>query len=141
MFLTGSLNATLTGAITDGAAGTIQVQQVGSGTLILANSGNTYTGATIVSAGTLQVGTVASAGSVGGATGLIEVGNGGTLAIVNIGGPIANVLANNITNNSSGTGTVLVNSANTNTLSGVCFSDGVVIAIALDSKCAWARRS
>ena len=108
---------TLSGAI----VGLGTLSQTGTGTTILTNAGNTYAGATTVSAGTLQIGTAGTAGSVG--AGNISVRTGGTLLVVNIGGPVVNVLANNISNTVGGAGSVSVNSANTNTLSGI-LSDG-----------------
>ena len=103
-------NLTLSGALTDGAAGTLALTQGGSATTILANAGNTYTGGTCVMNGTLFIGSTTSAGSIG--TGAIGVGNGGILSLVNISG---NTLANDV----SGTGTLNFNSANTNTVSGL----------------------
>ncbi|MCE9609619.1 MAG: autotransporter domain-containing protein [Chthoniobacter sp.] len=109
---------TLTGTLTNGAAGTLFLANQGPGTAILTNSGNTFTAGTLITGGTLQIGTSTQVGSVG--TGVITVGTGGTLLIVNT---VGNALAMNITNTAGGTGTVNVNSANNNTLSGV-LSDG-----------------
>lgn len=106
----------LTGTITDGA-GQLDLLQSGAGTTTLSNAGNTYTGSTTVNAGTLQIGKTGVGGSIG-ATSAVFVNTGGTLSIVNIGGPVPNTLGNAISNNLGGTGTVLVNSVNTNTLSG-----------------------
>ena len=118
-----ALPTTLTGAITDGAAGTIALTQNGPGALILANTGNTYTGANTVTGGTLQIGTAVTAGSLGSAA--VVIGTGGTLSIVNIGGPVVNTFANNVTGAAvAGVGTLNVNSANTNLLTGI-LSDGV----------------
>ncbi len=114
---------TLSGAITGGGA----FSQTGAGTTILTNAGNTYGGATTVSNGKLQIGDAVSGGSIGAAN-PVTVGTGGTLAIVNIGGPVANTLANNITG-SAGAGTVLVNSANTNILSGVLSNGGGTLSL------------
>lgn len=110
---------TLTGTITNGAAGTVQVSVTGTGTLVLGNSGNTYTGPTNVTNGTLQVGTAALVGSIG-ATSAVDVRTGGRLLLVNA---VGNTFTNNVTNGAAGSGTVEVNSANTNTLSGIV-SDG-----------------
>src|SRR6202012_693743 len=87
--------------------------QSGTGTTILTNAGNTFTGAILVSKGTLQIGTAAAIGSIG--TASIGLGTGSTLALTNLAG---NSLANAISNLSSGTATVLINSAKGNTLSG-----------------------
>ena len=118
---TGSTTTTtLTGAITDGT-GKVAVEARGAGaTLILANANNTYTGdggnfVTVAqAAGTLQIGTTTQAGSVG--TGNITVTGGGTVVLVNIAG---DTLANNVIDTSVGAGTLNVNSARTNTISGV----------------------
>ena len=127
---TSTFATTLTGALTDAGGGTtLALTQNGSGTTTLVNAGNTYTGATTVLQGTLQVGTAGLVGSVGSqapATGIV-VGTGGTLTIVNTTG---NALANNITNGVGGAGTVIVNSALTNTLSGA-LTDGGAGTLAL----------
>ncbi len=114
-----STTNTLTGQITDGA-GRIQVAAVSAtGTLILANANNAFTGGVgATSNGTLQIGTATTVGSVGTTANVVEIGNGGTVVLVNIGTAANNTLANNI-DNFSGTGTFQVSSANTNTLSGV----------------------
>jgi filamentous hemagglutinin family protein len=57
-----SASQTLAGAIT----GTGQFEQAGSGTTILTSAGNTYTGATTISGGVLQIGNASAAGSLGG---------------------------------------------------------------------------
>ncbi len=106
---------TLTGTLTNGALGTLAVTQNGTGTTVLANAGNTYTGATTVSKGTLRIGTSALAGSIG-ATSAVSVSNGAILNLVNVNG---GVFANNVTNGVGGVGSVSVNSPNTNTLSGL----------------------
>ncbi|MCX6979269.1 MAG: autotransporter domain-containing protein [Verrucomicrobia bacterium] len=125
---TGTLE--LSGTITNsgGGGGTLKLTQFGSGTTILSNVGNTYSGGTLVSAGTLQVGKDIAAGSVGSAD--IIVRSGGKLSLVNLNG---NALTNNITNGVAGTGTVEVNSANTNTLSGT-LTDGAAGTLALVQK-------
>ena len=56
--------------------GTRSLAKLGSGTLVLAGTGNTYNGSTWVTAGTLQI-----AGTLG-SGGLVSVPSGGTLAIV-----------------------------------------------------------
>jgi fibronectin-binding autotransporter adhesin len=115
----------LNGAITN-TGGNVAVTQDGTGTLVLANAGNTYTGATsVLSAGTIQVGTPALPGSMGlqaPATAAV-VNAGGTLALVNLNG---NALANAISNGGAATsGTVLINSVNNNTLNGNITNAGV----------------
>ncbi len=125
---TGTLE--LSGTITNsgGGGGTLKLTQFGSGTTILSNTGNTYSGGTLVSGGTLQVGKAIAAGSVG--TADISVISAGTLSLVNL---IGNALTNNITNGIVGTGTVEVNSANTNTLSGA-LTNGAAGTLALVQK-------
>ena len=53
----------------------------GQGVLILTNAANTYTGGTDITDGTVQIGTTAAAGSIGGGT--VSIASGGTLALVN----------------------------------------------------------
>jgi autotransporter-associated beta strand protein len=67
-------------------------------------------------------GATGAAGSLGGAN--VSVSGGAALTLVNIGGPVANTFANNVSNTVGGTGTVIVNSANTNTLSGALTDGG-----------------
>ena len=116
---------TLSGALTDsstgqvGQTGTLSLTQSGAGTTILTNTGNTYAGTTTISNGTLQVGTVSTAGSIG--HGTITVTNNSTLSLVNLTG---NVFASSVTNGTGGTvGTLLINSANAINLSGA-LTDG-----------------
>lgn len=111
----GTQNLTLAGsapailASTTGLKNTIGVPLVGShgltvggvGTIALTNTANTYTGGTTVDGGTLQIGDVISAGSVG--PGIISVGNGGTFALWKLSGTS---FGSNITNNLGGLGTV-----------------------------------
>ena len=104
---------TLSGALTDGA-GTLALTQSGTGTTILTNSGNTYSGATTVSAGVLQIGTATAAGSIG-ANSAISVGTNGTLSLINLG---SNTFASNVTNNVGGTGTLAIGTSSTVTLGG-----------------------
>ncbi|HEY3898205.1 MAG TPA: autotransporter-associated beta strand repeat-containing protein [Chthoniobacter sp.] len=104
----------ISGSLTDGGAGQLSFTQTGLGSTILTNSGNTYSGATGVSNGTLQIGVAATAGSIG-AGSAVSVSAGGNLFLVNVAG---NTLDNNITNGVLGQGTVLINSTNSNTLSG-----------------------
>ncbi len=117
-----ALPTSLTGAITNGA-GQIALTQNGPGAIILNNVGNTYTGANTINSGIVQIGTSLTAGSIGSAD--VEIANGGSLVVVNIGGPTANVLANNVTGSNlvGGVGTLNVSSANDNLLTGT-LNDG-----------------
>ncbi len=69
---------TVSGALTDGASGQLALNQSGTGTTILTNT-STYTGATGVSGGTLQIGNGA-AGNITGTSG-VTVGTAGALAL------------------------------------------------------------
>ncbi|MEP6668965.1 MAG: autotransporter-associated beta strand repeat-containing protein [Chthoniobacter sp.] len=120
----GVASLTVSGTVTDGAAGNVSVT-VGTnfgGPVIFTNPGNTYSGITSIFSGALQIGTAGQAGSMG--SGSVFLDGGATLTIANIGGPVANTLSNNVRGpDSFGTGSVTVNSSNTNTLSGN-FIDG-----------------
>ena len=107
-------NFTLSGALTDGAAGQLAVDISLGGTIILTNPANSSSGQTTVSQSTLQIGTTSTAGSLG-ASSPVQVHLGGTLTLVNVAG---NTLANNISDSGGATGTVIVNSAQNLTLSG-----------------------
>ena len=97
----------------------------GAGTLILTNGANTYTGGTNISAGVVQIGTTAAAGSIG--AGTIVVSGDGTLSLVNIKG---NILANNVTNGAGEMGTLNINGTAVNTISGA-LTDSVSDPLAL----------
>ena len=125
---TGTLNIdstntnTLSGTLTNGA-GTLAFDQSGTGTTILTNSGNTYTGVTAITDGTLQVGTSTLAGSIGNTSAVTL--SGATLSLVNVN---SGIFANNITDGTASTvGTVVINSAKSTTLSGN-LSDGSALA-------------
>jgi autotransporter-associated beta strand protein len=92
------------------------VTQSGTGTTILSNA-NTYTGATVVSAGTLQIGN-GTTGSID-ASSAVSTVSGATLAVN---------LANNtsLTNAVANEGTVNATGANTNTLGGIISGAGGV---------------
>ena len=126
LLVTSANTTTITGALTDGALGTLAVTQSGAGTTVLTNSANTYSGATKVTKGTLRIGTTAAAGSIG-ATSAVSVSNGGVLALVNVSG---NTFSNNVSNGVGGVGKLTFNSANTNTVSGL-LSNGATGQLAL----------
>jgi autotransporter-associated beta strand protein len=105
---------TISGLLSDGATGQLTLSQTGAGTTILTNGGNSYSGATTVSKGVLQIGATSAAGSLG-PTSTVTVGSGGVLTVTN---PAGGLLPNNITNALSGAGTVLINSPGTIKLSG-----------------------
>ena len=120
---------TLGGTLTNGALGTLALTQSGTGTTILTNAGNTYTGATTVSAGTLQIGTGVNAGSIGSAA--VAVTTGGILSLINVGGPVANTFSNAVSNGVLGNGTVNVGGiTNPLIISGV-LSDGAAGTLSL----------
>ena len=70
---------TLSGALTDGTTGTLALTQSGTGTTILTSAGNTFSGATTISKGTLQIGTATAPGSLG-ANSPVTVDPGTTLS-------------------------------------------------------------
>lgn len=112
---------TITGRLFEnGLSGVMTLTQTGTGTTILASTGNTYRGDTIVSRGTLQIGTATFGGSVG-VGNTVNVGTGGSLSVVNTG---VTAFAANVTNGLGGTGTLAVNSTGTITVYGN-LSDGV----------------
>ncbi|MEO6752572.1 MAG: autotransporter-associated beta strand repeat-containing protein [Chthoniobacteraceae bacterium] len=114
-------NNTLTGSIAT-FAGTIALNQIGTGSTTLTNALNAINGGVTVSNGSLIIGTavlpsrIDAAGAAG-----VSVGTNGVLTLVNL---VGNAMANNITNGIGGTGLVNVNSANTNTLSGILSNGG-----------------
>ena len=115
---------TLSGTLSDGAAGKLALTQSGSGTTILTGT-NTYSGATTIPDGTLQVGN-ATAGSIGGSS-AISVSGGGILSLVNVNG---GTFTNGVSNNVGGIGTVSIDSTGTTTLSGA-LTDGSSAHLAL----------
>ena len=128
LLISGSATLTLSGALTD-AGGPLALTHNSSGTTILTNLNNTYSGPTTINSGILQIGTATTAGSIG--AGAVGVNSGGTLSIMNLGGnPSGDTFANNVTNGVGGVGTVNVNSANTNILSGT-LTDGAAGTLTL----------
>ncbi|HSH95408.1 MAG TPA: autotransporter-associated beta strand repeat-containing protein, partial [Roseimicrobium sp.] len=116
---------TLTGALTDNGTNLLGVTQSGSGVTILKNTQNTYSGATTVAAGTLQIGIATAAGAIGGNSS-VSLLNSSTLSLVNVSG---NTLANNIDHSSSGSGLVNVNASVGVTLSGTISNSGGLLAL------------
>ncbi len=120
-------NNTLAGSIT-AAAGTITLNQIGSGTTTLTNAANAINGGVTVSDGGLTIGTGALPSRIDAAgTATVNVGTGGVLTLVNL---VGNAMANNISNGIGGAGLVNVNSGNNNTLSGI-LSNGATGTLAL----------
>jgi fibronectin-binding autotransporter adhesin len=107
--------------------GTRGLTKLGAGTLLLAGTGNTYTGATLVSAGTIQVsGTLASGG-------LVTVPTTGTLDVVT-GGSIARdvILSGGLLNLSGSLGpatTLTLDSGTVNVLSATAAAGIVVLPV------------
>jgi len=66
------------GVLSDGPTNKLWLNKAGDGTLVLLNA-NTYTGATLVSGGTLQIGNGGSGASIGGTSG-VTLSNNATLA-------------------------------------------------------------
>lgn len=105
---------TLSGALTDNGTDQLSVAQSGTGTTILTNAHNTYSGATSVTAGNLQVGTTTAAGSIG-ANSAIALSNNSTLTLVNVFG---GAVPNSVTSSSPNASALNVNSAGTVSLTG-----------------------
>lgn len=123
----GSANTTtVSGTLTDNGTDQLSVLQSGTGTSILTNAHNTYSGSTTISGGTLQIGTTTAAGSIG-ANSAINFSNNGTLLLVNVAG---NTLGNNINDLSPGTAVVNVNSTSTLTLSGTISNASGLVSVA-----------
>ena len=91
--------------------------KVGTGTFTLTSLTNTYTGATTVSAGTLQIGDGGADGSIG--TGAITIGSSGTLAFDSTS---SFTLANNI----SGGGALVITGGANMTYTGVDSASGAL---------------
>lgn len=121
-------NFTLSGALSGGNGFT----KSGAGTLILTGANN-YSGDTTISAGTLQVGSGALAGSLG--TGNVSVSSGATLAFDSSASQsLAGVLSGAGSLVKSGTGTLTLNGANalfsgTTTINGGTISIGNASAL------------
>jgi autotransporter-associated beta strand protein len=113
---------TLSGTLADGVSGSLALTQNGTGTTILTNAGNTYSGATQVQRGTLQVGTT-TAGSIG-LESAVTVLSGATLKLVKVAG---NEIFNAITENLGGT--VLLDPIGTLKVDGAISGAGSVLAM------------
>lgn len=75
-----TVDSGVTATVASVVAGSAGITKVGSGTLVLNNAGNTYTGGTIVSTGTLAVSSDGSLGAVPGAAATnVTLGAGATL--------------------------------------------------------------
>jgi autotransporter-associated beta strand protein len=126
-----TLNNTISGPLTDGGGGSsLVLQQSGTGTTIVTNANNNYSGGTIVSKGTLQIGTTGAsglAGSLGGDS--VFVLPGATLALVNVSGGTLNDAISG-SKATSGSGLINVDSAQTLTLGGA-IADGTTGLLAL----------
>jgi autotransporter-associated beta strand protein len=112
-----TLTNTVSGQLTDGATGQLFLLQEGTGTTILTNPNNTYSGNTILSKGTLQIGTAGTSGVAGSLSpnSPVSVFSGAALALVNVSG---GVVSTSISNTSGGSGLLTINSAHNLTLSG-----------------------
>ena len=125
--LTGSGSAQLTsnaaydvetGTVGIGLAGNVGLNKTTAGTAILIGA-NTYTGATTISGGTLQLGNGGSPGSLSSSTSIV-VNSGGTLD-VNRSGSVS------FTNQLSGNGTLVKDGAGTLTMTGNSFSGNLLV--------------
>ncbi|HEY3900509.1 MAG TPA: autotransporter-associated beta strand repeat-containing protein, partial [Chthoniobacter sp.] len=111
-------------------SGTVSVPVVQStaGTTIMANGSLPYTATTTVSAGTLQVGNATTTGNLGNSI-PVTVTGGGKLTLVNLDSS-ENPFTDTISNGVSGVGSVIINSTQFITLTGV-ISDGAAGQISL----------
>jgi len=146
---------TLSGTLTDGGNGQLALLQNGAGTTIVANasapdappnSGNTYSGGTTITRGTLQVGTAAAGGSLG--TGPVTVSGTGTLNLLRVSdspspvttlvsnwsGTLVNMadFSNNIADGVNGTGSVVLDPVSSLTASGVISGAGSVTNVGMN---------
>ena len=125
---TGSLLETIqsgTNFLSGSISGQGEFIQNTSATTILLGT-NTYSGETLIEAGTLQIGTPGTAASIAN-TSKVAIANGGVLTLVNVAG---GTFAAHVFDPGAG-GTLNVNSANTITLSGTLVDGGVAGTIAL----------
>ena len=103
--VTGSGPITLSGAIANGASGTVKLTKSGTGSLILSNTANTYTGGIVISgtSGTVTATTTNGTNVTGMGTGAVSIGSGSILNLLS-----ANVVnaATTINNTFTGTGTL-----------------------------------
>ncbi len=109
-----SMTNTLSGLLSDGAAGTLALTQGGLGTTILTNN-QSYTGQTNINAGTLQLGEAGVGGGLSGASNIINNG------ILDFQGANATPYTNVI----SGSGAIAKGQTNTLTLSGANSYEGL----------------
>lgn len=96
-------------------SGSGSLWQIGTGTTILTNAANNILGGTNVSAGRLTIGTAVEPSRLDDGTSAVNVGKGGMLTLVNL---VGNTLSNNISNDLEDGGSIVVASANNNTLLG-----------------------
>ena len=114
------LTVTLSGALTDGAAGQLALDTTIGSSVILTNAHNTYSGPTTVTQSTLQIGTTSAPGSIG-PDGQIQIHLGGILSLINVAG---GMIANDITGNGGSNGMLSISTTGTLTLSGM-ISDAI----------------
>ena len=113
------INSTNTITLTHSLTDDLELIQSGSGTTILISSFNSYTGATSITGGTLQIGTTPFPGSIGPKS-AVDIEESATFVLVNVKG---NILANNISAGTSGVGALIIESDKKITLSGA-LTDG-----------------
>jgi autotransporter-associated beta strand protein len=102
---TGTGNAIATGAIT----GTGGVNKTGIGTLVLSNTGNTYSGTTAITAGSVQIG----ANNAGPASSAVTVSTGATLDVNNYAATVGSLAGSGTVTLGSGTLTAGGNNSST----------------------------
>ena len=126
LVFTGTGNTTVTGAITQAIAA-MTLTKTGTGTLTLSGA-NTYTGVITVSAGTLEIASIAANNTdpqpLGAASSDILIGSAGSGGTLRYSGSLLAALQRNITVNGAGGGTVSNIGGNTLTLSGTLTKNG-----------------
>ena len=121
-----SLNGTVNGLVSDNGAITLALTKAGAGTWTL-TSANTYSGATTINAGTLQIASIAATGTaqpLGVASSAVSLGTTGTSGTLEYTGTTAATLTRGITVASTSGGIVKNSGGAVLTLSGTLAKNG-----------------
>ncbi len=132
--LNSNLTSTFGGAITNGAAKKIGITMLGGHTLVLTGlaSVNTYTGATLVQNGTLQIG----ATNAGASTSVVTLGGAGTIGLLDLfgfNGTVSGLTTDPAAVQSSQIVANSVSTANTLTLSPVAATTNIFNGVIADN--------